>query len=175
MIIILMGVTGCGKTTVGRRLCARFGLAFHEGDALHPEVNVRKMAAGVPLDDWDRRPWLQIIRQLIEREVAAGRDAVIACSALKVSYRDVLRGSNDPHVQLVYLEVTPEVARSRLESRTDHFMPPELVDSQFAALEPPADALRIDASLDVDSIVQQIAGELGLNGLGSRTREGDAE
>lgn len=160
MIIIVMGVTGCGKTTVGRRLAERFGLEFIEGDQLHPAANVRKMAAGSPLDDADREPWLEAIADLVRRYDAAGRSAVITCSALKESYRRTLRAGD---VRFVYLKVSPDLARARLLARPDHFMPSTLVDSQFAALEEPKDALVINASLDLETIVAAIGHSLGLD------------
>lgn len=158
MIIILMGVTGCGKTTVGRLLAARLGVTYHEGDAFHAPAAVRKMAAGVPLDDDDRGPWLLAIRDQIDRDLAAQRSAVISCSALKQRYRDVLAA---PGVHFVHLKASPGLIRNRLANRTGHYMPASLIDSQFADLEPPADALDVDAALPPETIVERVVSHFG--------------
>ena len=133
-IVVVMGVSGSGKSTVAGLLAARLGWDFGEGDDLHPPANVRKMAAGQPLTDEDRWPWLQRVRAWIDERIAAGRPGIITCSALKRSYRDVLR---DAHVVFVHLAGTREQILSRLAVRHGHFMPAALLDSQFADLEPP--------------------------------------
>lgn len=128
--LVVMGVSGSGKTTVGEALAVALGVPFADGDALHPEANVAKMAAGIPLDDADRAPWLVAIGAVL----AAG-PVVVACSALKRAYRDRLRVAA-PELELVYLEVDRATLLDRMAHRT-HFMPPSLLDSQLATLEPP--------------------------------------
>jgi gluconokinase len=133
-VVVLMGVSGCGKSTVGALLAGRLGWDFKEGDDLHPAANIEKMAAGHPLDDEDRWPWLATVAEWITEHTAAARPGVITCSALKKSYRDLLRGE---HVVFVYLEGSREQIMRRLAARHGHFMPTTLLDSQFADLEPP--------------------------------------
>jgi gluconokinase len=134
MRIVLMGVSGCGKTTVGRALAAELGLPYVEGDDLHPPRNVERMAAGVPLTDADRQGWLQTIGQ---RLAAAGEGVVVSCSALKRSYRDLLRQAA-PDLRLVHLHGASELLAARLAVRQGHYMPASLLQSQLDTLEPPA-------------------------------------
>lgn len=131
-----MGVSGSGKTTVAVPLAARLGWPFQEGDALHPAANIAKMAAGVPLDDADRAPWLAAIDAWIDARAQAGEAGVVTCSALKRAYRDQLRRGR-PQVVIVYLQGSPAVIAARLALRHGHFMPPTLLASQLATLEPP--------------------------------------
>ncbi len=156
-----MGVSGSGKSTIAGILHGRLGWELVEGDDLHPAQNVAKMAAGHPLDDADREPWLQRIRARIDAAVAAGRPALVTCSALKRSYRDRLR---DPHVVFVYLRGSRELLLGRLTARQGHFMPAGLLDSQLADLEPPGadeQALVVDVAAppaeQVDRIVERIS------------------
>jgi len=135
-LLLLMGVSGCGKTTIGAALAARLGWAFLEGDALHPPANVAKMAAGTPLDDEDRWPWLHAIAARIDAWRADGVSGVVACSALKRVYRDVLIGARGD-VRLAYLRGDRDTIGARLSGRTGHFMPPALLDSQMRTLEEP--------------------------------------
>ncbi len=135
-VVVLMGVAGCGKTTVGQAVAAELGWAFQEGDALHPPANVAKMAGGTPLTDDDRWPWLRIIAGVIDGWQAEGRSGVVTCSALKRAYRDVLVGAR-ADVRLVYLRGEQAVIAERMAGRTGHFMPPALLDSQFATLQEP--------------------------------------
>jgi gluconokinase len=160
--LVVMGVSGSGKTTVASKLAERLHWTFEDGDRFHPKSNVEKMSAGHPLTDEDRWPWLNAIADEIGRVCRAGEHAVIACSALKRTYRDVLlRGRDD--VRTVFLNGTQQLIAHRLALRKDHFMPPGLLDSQFGTLEPPGlDENAIDVSIDapVDAIVDDIVGKL---------------
>lgn len=135
-IAVLMGVSGCGKTTLARLLAERLGWRLIEGDAFHPPTNVAKMRAGIPLGDEDRAPWLAAIAAEIDRLRAGGIGAAVACSALKRAYRAVLIGPR-ADVRLIYLQGAPALIAARLAARKGHFMPPGLLASQFAALEEP--------------------------------------
>lgn len=160
MVIVLMGVSGSGKTTVGRGLADELGWKFYDGDDFHPRSNVEKMARGVPLNDEDRAPWLDSLRELIESCLARGEDAVLACSALKRSYRERLL--IDARVRLVYLKGDYELLEDRLEGRHGHFMKPEMLDSQLAALEEPRRGLTVDVSPPPEKIIETIRSRLGL-------------
>jgi gluconokinase len=161
MIVIVMGVSGSGKTTVGRSLAEALGWPFSDGDDLHPPANLEKMAAGLPLTDADRLPWLEELRRRIERHRAAGESAVIACSALKASYREILAEDRE-EVRFVHLTGSPELIRRRLEQRQGHFMKAVMLDSQLAALEPPTDAVAVDVAGSPEEIVAEIRGRLGV-------------
>ncbi|MGH9314477.1 MAG: gluconokinase [Vicinamibacterales bacterium] len=161
MIIILMGVSGSGKTTIGRLLADDLGWEFLEADEFHPAANIDKMRRGIPLDDADRNPWLAAVAAALEARTSAGRNAILACSALKHAYRKRLRVS--PEVRFVYLKGTYAEIEDRLEDRRGHFFSPELLDSQFDTLEEPRDALVVDISNTPSTIVQQITRGLGLN------------
>lgn len=158
MLIIIMGVAGCGKTTVGKELALRLKLPFSDGDQFHPKANIDKMSRCIPLDDSDRLPWLGKIAEYIKEKLDSG--AVIACSALKQRYRDVLAGNNGKQVRFVYLKISKAAVYERLKSRKGHFMPPELIDSQFAALEEPMSAITVSAEECVEDIVDKIIYEL---------------
>jgi len=140
-ILVLMGVSGCGKTTIGAALAERLGWEFLEGDALHPPANVAKMAAGTPLQDEDRWPWLRAIAARIDDWRARGVSGVVACSALKRAYRDILIGPRGD-VRLVYLQGTHDMIAQRLAARRGHFMPAGLLESQFRTLEEPHETER---------------------------------
>ena len=159
MVIVLMGVSGSGKTAVGERLAAALGGTFAEGDAYHPPANVEKMKSGHPLDDADRQPWLETLAREIGKWLDAGRDVVLACSALKQRYRDILK-SGRPGVRFVYLRGSKSLIQARLASRRGHFMPASLLASQFAALEEPADAITVDIDHPPDEIVADILAAL---------------
>ena len=135
MIVILFGVSGAGKTTIGQLLADELGWKFYEGDDYHPQANIDKMHAGVPLTDEDRQPWLESLRGLIERCLAAKENAVLTCSALKKSYRSYLRVNEE--VKFVYLRGSFELVANQLRQRHGHFMNSELLQSQFATLEEP--------------------------------------
>jgi gluconokinase len=157
--LVVMGVSGSGKTTVGRALAERLGWDFFEGDDFHPPANVAKMATGDGLDDNDRAPWLAALHDLIASRLALARPGVLACSALKESYRRTLLGGN-PGVEIVYLKGTYGLIRPRMSGRSGHYMKPELLESQFEDLEEPATAMTLDAALPVDSIVEEIIGHM---------------
>ena len=154
MIIVVMGVAGAGKTTVGRALADSLHWRFADADDFHSPANVAKMHAGIALTDQDRSPWLQSLRSAIVGWLTAGENVVLACSALKAAYRDVLLVS--PAVRLVYLQINVEVAAARLAARHGHYMNPDLLSSQFEALEEPKDALTVDANQPTESIVAGI-------------------
>ena len=150
-----MGVTGAGKTTVGRALATSLGWEFHDGDELLSEMAKRKMHLGIALDDADRAPWLSALRQLILGMVSEERNGVVACSALKQAYRDEL--VVDPKlVKVVYLKGSKEVVGERLRNRVGHFMNPDLLQSQFDTLEEPRDAIVVDVSMAPEAIVSAI-------------------
>lgn len=144
-VIVIMGVSGSGKTTVGAALAAATGGAFFDGDDFHSEGNVRKMRSGTPLTDEDRQEWLESLRDLIARRALERGPTFVACSALKESHRAVLR-SRHPGLRFVHLHGPQEMIRSRIDARRGHYMPAVLLASQFAALEPPVDAIAIDIS-----------------------------
>jgi gluconokinase len=162
--LIVMGVSGSGKSTIAEKLAQRLGWTYEDGDRFHPASNVAKMSAGHPLTDEDRWPWLQAIADEIDRACKAGEHAVIACSALKRSYRDVLvHGRRD--IRIVYLNGTQELIADRLAERKGHFMPPGLLASQFKTLEPPgADENPVIVSIDasVEEIVDDTISQMGL-------------
>lgn len=136
MIVIVAGVSGSGKSTVGALLAGRLGWPFIDADLLHPPANIAKMTRGEPLTDEDRLPWLRAIGEHMDEQIAAGGSALVACSALKRSYRDLLLGGR-PEARIVFLQIDEEVAARRLAARHGHFFNPGLIDSQFADLEPP--------------------------------------
>lgn len=155
LVLILMGVAGCGKTTVGQALAAALRWPFFDADDFHPPANVAKMAAGTPLTDADREPWLESLRSQIDRQLEKGESAVLTCSALKQRYRDRLQA--DPtRVHFVHLHGAKELIAQRMQARRGHFMPATLLDSQFAALEAPQDAWIIEIDRPVAAIVAAI-------------------
>lgn len=165
VVLVVMGVSGAGKSTVAALLAERLGWAFEEGDALHPTANVDKMAAGIPLTDDDRWPWLAKVADWIDGRLDTGQSGIITCSALKRSYRNVVnrRGSG---VEFVYLAVDRDELEERVDAREGHFMPPSLLDSQLATLEPPGPAepaVRVDAGPDARLVVDRILRDLSLS------------
>jgi carbohydrate kinase (thermoresistant glucokinase family) len=164
IVLVLMGVSGCGKTTVAQILAQRLHWAFEEGDALHPQANVDKMAAGHALNDDDRAPWLAQVADWVEARLDAGECGVITCSSLKRAYRALIarRGSG---VEFVYLHGSRELIAARLATRHGHFMPTSLLDSQFATLEEPAadePAIRVEIGAPPEQIATDIAAALAL-------------
>lgn len=135
-VVAIMGVSGSGKTTIGRALADHLGWPYQEGDALHPQSNIEKMSRGIPLEDEDRWPWLHRVAAWIDGQLAAGEPGIVTCSMLKKSYRRVVIGDR-PAVKLLYLRGDKNVIAERMAQRKGHFMPPGLLDSQFAALEEP--------------------------------------
>jgi gluconokinase len=163
LAVIVMGVSGCGKSSVGALLASRLGLRFAEGDALHPPANVEKMAKGTPLTDDDRWPWLTRIGRDIAAAQGAGEGIVVSCSALKRSYRDLLRREAGGALQFVYLEGSHALLLSRMGARTGHFMPVALLDSQLATLEVPTGEPGV-VNVSIDQSVEHIV-EDALRGL----------
>jgi carbohydrate kinase (thermoresistant glucokinase family) len=162
--LVVMGVSGCGKTTVGERLAAVLGWPFDEGDRYHPPANIAKMSARVPLSDDDRWPWLRALAGRIAEHERAGESSVMSCSSLKRAYRDLLRGGA-PRVRFLHLHGDKAVLAERLAARSEHFFPATLLDSQYAALEPLApdeDGVVVDVALDPDAQVREGLARLGL-------------
>jgi gluconokinase len=161
MILIAMGVSGCGKTTIGEMLAKKLNCDFADADSFHSQANKDKMHKGIPLDDEDRWPWLKAIRASIEEKLADGQTHVYACSALKRVYRDILR-DGDKEVTFVYLKGTPELLRERIKTRTGHFFDPALLQSQLDTLEPPGpdEAIEADIALSPEAIVDKVLKEV---------------
>jgi gluconokinase len=154
MVVVLMGVAGSGKTTIGRGLSKELGWKFYDADDFHPRPNVEKMSRGVPLDDTDRIPWLEALRELVRACLERGESAVLACSALKENYREYLL--IDEGVKLVYLKGDYDLIQDRLRTRRGHFMKPEMLDSQFATLEEPEQGIHVDISSPPEEIIKAI-------------------
>jgi gluconokinase len=162
--LIVMGVSGCGKTTVGKALAGRLGWDFFDADDFHPSQNKAKMAAGIPLNDADRAPWLAALHTLLSDALRHGRHPVLACSALKEAYRNTLLDGN-PGLRILYLQGNSEQIYSRIAARTGHYMKPDMLQSQFESLEPPRNALIVDISPPVDAIVDAICRILHSEGV----------
>ncbi len=160
MVLILVGVTGAGKTTVGRALAEQLHWRFADADDYHSAANVSKMRAGIALTDPDRAPWLQVLHDAIMEWIGGGQNVVLACSALKAAYRKMLNVSAD--VKLVYLKADEALIARRVAARSGSYMNPKLVPSQFATLEAPNDALVVDAGESVEEIVREIRMALGI-------------
>lgn len=156
--LIVMGVSGSGKSTIGRQLAQRLGWEFRDADDDHPAANVAKMKAGTPLTDADRAPWLAILAERVVRAGTSGKPLVLACSALKQRYREQLTGG-DTGVRFVYLKGEKAQIAERM-ARRNHFMPPTLLDSQFAALEEPTDAIEVSIMDTPEKIVTQVVDAL---------------
>ena len=162
MVIVLMGVSGSGKTTVGKRLATELGWKFIEGDDFHPPANVQKMRSGIPLTDTDRRPWLQALQHRITDACDRDEKLIVACSALKDEYRDFLEQFDPACVFFVFLTAPEHVIRERLEQRKGHFMPPALLDSQLKTLEPPEGEISVDVTPPPPAITADIRRQLDL-------------
>ena len=161
LVLIFMGVAGSGKTTAARLFAQKTGAIFYEGDDFHPLENIAKMRAGIPLADADREKWLQALRKIIVRSLAKTELTVLTCSALKAKYRDALAGE-DARVQFVHLTGPPALIADRLKNRRGHFMPPALLASQLAILEPPADALVFSCAQSPKKIVEELIQALNI-------------
>ena len=162
MIVVLMGVSGSGKTTVGQVLARDLGWTFLDADDYHPAANVEKMRRGVPLNDEDRRPWLEALRRRVDEACARGENVVLACSALKHDYQEYLRHDAVCRVRYVHLRGSEALIAERLAGRKGHFMNPTLLHSQFETLEPPDEAIQIDVTPAPDIISADIRRGLGL-------------
>ncbi len=162
VILVIMGVSGSGKSTVGKLLARELGWTFVEADDYHSAANIEKMRRGIPLDDQDRRPWLDAVRHRLEEANQHRENVVLACSALKHAYQHYLAQFAPESVHYVYLVGSEELIRQRLAERTGHFMNPALLHSQFETLEPPEGAVRVDVTLSPEAIVADIRLKLGL-------------
>lgn len=168
--VVVMGVSGCGKSTVARGIAQSTGLLFAEADDFHSRANIDKMTAGVPLDDEDRWPWLEALSAWMRERSDEGRSTVIACSALKRSYRALL-ADGPPSIDFVHLDAPPEVILGRLAHRTGHYMPPSLLQSQFETLEPLTDdepGIVLDAALAPDELIDLAVARLDLAPVAQR-------
>jgi len=161
VIVIIMGTTGAGKTTIGTILATQLDWQFADADTFHPPANIEKMSHGIPLTDADRAPWLETMRKSILEWIAAGKNAVLACSALKRAYRDELRPS--PEVKIVYLKGDYALFAERIRHRQGHFAGEQILAGQFADLEEPTDAITIDAAHSPEEIVAEIRKRLALS------------
>jgi gluconokinase len=157
--IILMGVSGSGKTTVGKALAHKLGWGFYDADDFHSELNIEKMKAGIPLTDDDRKSWLVDLNRLISTSLKKKQPGVLACSALKESYRQIIL-ANNPGTQIVFLKGNYDLIHSRIDNRPEHFMKQAMLQSQFDALEEPKNTLTVDVSTSVEEIVKTIVNEL---------------
>lgn len=163
MIYIVMGVSGCGKTTIGSLLARELAIPFHDADDFHPQSNRQKMQSGFPLTDADRLPWLQRLHDLIAEAVVEQRSLVLACSALKKRYRDMLRQDHDKQVRFIHLVGSISVIAARMQQRPGHYMPPSLLASQFGDLEAPEDAISVSIEQAPENIVAAITSQLNQN------------
>ena len=159
MIILVMGVSGSGKTTIGEKLAESLGYKFADADDFHPQENIEKMRNGIALSDKDRLPWLQKMQDVIKQHLLENTNIVITCSALKASYRQMLL-INHESVKLVYLKGSFELIHKRLKERLNHFMSEKLLKSQFEILEEPLEAIKVDISRPLEDIVQEILEKL---------------
>jgi gluconokinase len=162
MIVMVMGVAGAGKTTIGSLLARQLGWEFVDADSFHSAANIEKIRQGIPLNDADRGPWLTAIHDAMARWIGERRNVVLACSALKQSYRDQLGAG--PEIKLVYLRGSRELIHQRLESRHGHFATERLLSSQFAILEEPEEALTVDVSSSPEEMVAEIERQMGGDG-----------
>lgn len=161
--LIIMGVSGCGKSSVGEALAAHFALPYIEGDAMHPPANIAMMSAGTPLNDDDRWPWLDALAARLKAEAAQNGGAIASCSSLKKIYRDRLQAGSGPQTRFIFLDCSRKTLERNQSARIGHFMPPSLLDSQLATLEPPYDEARaivIDGDQPFDAVIKSIVAKL---------------
>jgi gluconokinase len=169
MFIIFMGVSGCGKTTIGKLTADKLGVPFFEGDEYHPQQNIKKMSHGIPLTDEDRDLWLESLAQLIQRELDLGVSGVLSCSALKDKYRQRLRV--DPYkVRFIYLRGSYDLILRRLQNRSDHYMPTQLLTSQYEALEEPNDVMTVNIDQETEAIIAEVFAYLAEIGFAGKTK-----
>jgi gluconokinase len=166
---VVMGVSGCGKSTITRLLAERTGGIFLDADDFHPPANKAKMAAGIPLTDEDRWPWLDTLNKVLKAQLATGKPVFLACSALRQAYRDKI-GDGIPDLRFIYLKGSRDLILGRLQARKNHFMPPALLDSQFATLEEPANAIVADITPPIPVIVENLLPLLHLPGPAAQQR-----
>jgi len=162
MVVVLMGVSGSGKTTVGKVLAQQLGWSFVDADDYHPAANIEKMRRGMPLTDGDRRPWLNALRLRVDAACSRGENMILACSALKHAYQDYLERDEPGCVHYVHLKGSEDLIRERLAARKGHFMNPALLHSQFEIMEPPAEAIEVDITPSPEAIATEIRDRLGL-------------
>jgi carbohydrate kinase, thermoresistant glucokinase family len=161
MFLIVMGVSGSGKSTIGKALADALGWPFYDGDDFHPQANVEKMSKGIPLTDADRAGWLDSLAELIRTSLQENRPGVLACSALKQRYRDQLC-VDAAQVKFIYLKGSYELIKARMQARPGHYMKPGMLDSQFAALEEPSDAITVSIESEPAAIIAEVRQQLGL-------------
>jgi gluconokinase len=161
VIVIIMGTTGAGKTTIGTMLATQLNWQFADADSFHPPANIEKMSHGIPLNDADRAPWLEAMRKAILEWIAAGKNVVLACSALKRAYRDELRPS--PEVRIVYLKGSYALFAERIRHRHGHFAGEQILAGQFTDLEEPEDAITVEAAQIPEQIVAGIRTQLAFS------------
>jgi len=158
MVYVVMGVAGCGKTTVGSLLAKQIHAQFIDADDYHPQINISKIEQGVSLTDEDRLPWLKTLAEIISKYLSSGDTLVLACSALKSKYRKILLNGNSPEVRFIYIKCKIETAKRRVEQREGHFASSSIVDSQFADLEEPRLAFTVDGENPIKIIVEEAVG-----------------
>ena len=159
MVYVIFGVSSSGKTTIGKKISIKLGIPFYDADDFHSNTNIEKMSTGVPLDDLDRLGWLQKIVLKIN-ESNKNNGAIFACSALKEKYREILSGSYKNEVEFIFLKIDKSEATKRLKIRKNHFFPIELLDNQFEILENPSNAIKVNASNDIDLVCEEIYAQI---------------